>query len=86
MLGAVAPIARRMGSGQVDAAAAYAATIVAWDSTGRRPIRWPGAGALSFGYLPAGANTAFVTRTITIKQFASSAGQRQPRREFPLCQ
>lgn len=64
-----APVTR-MGSGQVAVAAAYSATIVAWDSTSADPLTW--SGAVSFGYVAASANTT-LTRTITISNLQNSA-------------
>jgi uncharacterized repeat protein (TIGR01451 family) len=65
---ALAPITR-MGSGQVDAAASEAATLLAFDSTTAEPLQW--SGALSFGYLPVAANAIF-TRTLTLKNLGAA--------------
>lgn len=64
----LAPITR-MGSGQVDAAASAAATLLAFDSTAAEPLQW--SGALSFGYLPVTANGIF-TRTLTLKNLGAA--------------
>lgn len=53
----------RMGAGQVDAAAAYSTTLIAWDSTESDTTTWTG--SLSFGYVAAAVDTA-ITRTLTL--------------------
>ena len=60
----------RMGAGQVDAAAAHDATLLAYDSTDVDPLRWTG--ALSFGFVAATANQT-LTRTLTLKNLQGSA-------------
>jgi subtilisin family serine protease len=70
----LAPITR-IGGGQVDAAAAYSSTLLAWDSTAAvgasamSSLAWTG--AMSFGYLPV-ADYQVYTRTLTIKNLSAS--------------
>jgi minor extracellular serine protease Vpr len=65
--GSLAPITR-MGGGQVDARAAFSATLLAWDSTDAAPLTW--SGSMSFGYVPASTHQA-ITRTLTIRNLAA---------------
>lgn len=70
----LAPITR-IGGGQVDAAAAYSSTLIAWDSTAAsasgsaaNALAWTG--SISFGYLPVSDYQVY-TRTLKIKNLAS---------------
>jgi len=71
----LAPITR-IGGGQVDAAAAYSSTLIAWDSTAAvgaaamSSLAWTG--SMSFGYLPV-ADDQVYTRTLTIKNIGDAA-------------
>jgi subtilisin family serine protease len=70
----LAPITR-IGGGQVDAAAAYSSTLIAWDSTAEAgaaamsSLAWTG--SLSFGYLPV-ADDQVYTRTLTVKNIGNA--------------
>jgi len=67
LAGGLAPVTR-MGSGQVDAHAAFSATLLAWDSSDPAPLTW--SGSMSFGYVPASGYQA-ITRTLSIRNLAA---------------
>lgn len=70
----LAPITR-IGGGQVDAAAAYSSTLIAWDSTAEASatamssLAWTA--SLSFGYLAVASDQVY-TRTLTIKNIGDT--------------